>query len=66
MTQPDPDDTLEGCGGPMGDTPDDVVPYVALFAIANEQHHGVLGAVAHRHDVNQTAREWRELFGGEP
>jgi hypothetical protein len=60
------DDELEACGViDFADDPtsDEELPWVVLFASVDESHRGLLGRAEHRHDVNQLADEWRELFG---
>jgi hypothetical protein len=60
------DDELEACSViDFADDPttDDELPYVVLFASVDESHRGLLGRREHRHDVEQLAEEWLELFG---
>lgn len=66
MSAPD-DDQLEGCGigFDVDPTPDDMIPWVALFATVDERHHGFLHRVGHHHEAHELADQWRELFGGE-
>jgi len=62
----EPDD-LDGCELDMATDPttDDDLPYVVLFASVDESHRGLWGRREHRHDIEQLADEWRDLFGGQ-
>lgn len=61
------DDTIEGCGVGFDSDPttDEQLPWVVLFASADEQHRGLLGSIRHHHAVVELAAAWRELFGGD-
>ena len=67
MSPPD-DDLIEGCGigFDIDPTADEDIPWVVLFASVDDSHRGLLGRREHRHDIEQLAEEWRDLFGGAP